>query len=284
VTTRAKWRSARCSSAKVSRASRSVHRCPPLRSRRDLRYRAYSTLDGLETTSVGDGIRPTRGSVRSSPIGSATSASGGRNVVAAPVLGGLHHDVAGHRTLPVGALGLATARGEPTASNSTLSSRYLLLVKLDVSDRELERSDGDVFEVEVNGKERACIGGPRGGLTRIGPDGVHRSKCQLHVSPYRREDNAGSWAVSAIAHVALRVVCADVAPAGVDGPPERVCPVVVDDDVHRLNSADIMAAPLSRDARELESQLAVNQVQQSAAMSFWTYEYPRVPRSPWIYG
>ncbi|MGA3124991.1 MAG: hypothetical protein ABSF69_29990 [Polyangiaceae bacterium] len=45
-----------------------------------------------------------------------------------------------------------------------------------------------------------------------------------------------------------------------------------------------MAAPLSRDARELESQLAVNQVQQSAAMSFWTYEYPRVPRSPWIYG
>jgi hypothetical protein len=71
---------------------------------------------------------------------------------------------------------------------------------------------------------------------------------------------------------------------GVDGPPERVCPVVVDDDVHRLNSADIMAAPLSRDARELESQLAVNQVQQSAAMSFWTYEYPRVPRSPWIYG
>jgi hypothetical protein len=33
---------------------------------------------------------------------------------------------------------------------------------------------------------------------------VHRSKCQLHVSPYRREDNAGSWAVSAIAHVARR--------------------------------------------------------------------------------
>jgi hypothetical protein len=92
VTSRPKWQSARCSSAKVSRASRSVHRCPPLRSRRDLRYRAYSTLDGLETTSVWDGIRPTRGSAPSSPTGSATSASGGRNVVAAPVLGGLHHD------------------------------------------------------------------------------------------------------------------------------------------------------------------------------------------------
>ena len=79
VTSRPKWQSARCSSAKVSRASRSVHRCPPLRSRRDLRYRAYSTLDGLETTSVWDGIRPTRGSAPSSPTGSATSASGGRN-------------------------------------------------------------------------------------------------------------------------------------------------------------------------------------------------------------